>query len=66
MSHHQVASSAFEFLHNCCCKFSSRAYRGGGVFVLKKSSPLCCGFLHLFPMLVFGIVKSLSRVREIY
>ncbi len=32
------------------------------MYVLKSSSPLCCGFLHLFLMYVFRIISSLSRV----
>jgi hypothetical protein len=61
---HQAAST-FEFLHKCCHKFPSEAYKGGGVFVLKSSSLLCSGFLHLFPMFVFGIVNSVSKSKEI-
>jgi len=38
---------------------------GGNVSMLKSSSPLCCKFLHLFPMFVFGIVNSLLGGREI-
>jgi hypothetical protein len=33
--------------------------------MLKSSSPLCCGFFHMFPMSMFGIVSSLSKGREI-
>jgi hypothetical protein len=66
VSCHQVMSSTFEFLHNCCHKFPSGAYKGGGGYVLKSSYPLCCGFLHLFHVSVFGIVNSLLRGRETY
>jgi len=66
MSCHQVASLTFEFLHTCCRKSPSKAYRGGGVFVLKNSSPLCCGFLHLYHVSMFGIISSLSGGRKIY
>jgi hypothetical protein len=62
---HQAVSSTFEFIHNCCCKFSSEAYRSGVLFMLKNSSPLCCGSLHLFLVFVFGIVNSLLGGREI-
>ncbi len=65
MSHHQVASSTFEFLHICCCKSSSGTYKGEGVSMLKSSSALCYGFLHCCPVFVFGIINSLSRGREI-
>ncbi len=65
MSCHQVASSTFEFLHNCCRKFLSEAYKGGGAYVLKNSYPLCCGFLHLFPMSMFGIINSLLGVGKL-
>ncbi len=34
------------------------------MFVLKSSSLLCCGFLHLFPMFVIGIVSSISNNKE--
>jgi len=63
---HQVASPTFEFLHNFCHKSPSKAYKGGVVYVLKKFSRLCCGFLHLFHVSMFGIINSLSRGREIY
>jgi hypothetical protein len=53
--------STFEFLHTCY-KFLSGAYRGGGVFMLKSSSPSCCGFLHLFLMSMFGIVNFYQGV----
>ncbi len=36
------------------------------MYVLKSSSPLCCGFLHLFPMFMFGIISFLLGVKEIY
>jgi hypothetical protein len=65
MPHHQAMSSTFEFLHNCCCKFFNVAYKGGSMSMLKSSSPLCCGFLHLFLMFVFGIVNSLLGGRKI-
>jgi hypothetical protein len=65
VSSHQAVSSTFEFLHTYCCKSPSGAYRGGGVSMLKSSCPLCCGFLHMFPMSMFGIINSLSRGREI-
>jgi hypothetical protein len=58
--------TTFEFLHNYCHKSSSKAYKGGSVFVLKSSSPLCCEFLHLFHVFVFGIIGSLSWGREIF
>jgi hypothetical protein len=61
---HQAVST-FEFLHNYCFKSSSKAYRGGGMYVLKGSSPLCCGLLHLFLVSMFGIVSFLSGVKEI-
>ncbi len=35
------------------------------MFMLKISSPLCCGFLHMFFLVVFGIVSFLSRDKEI-
>jgi hypothetical protein len=65
MTHHQVVSSTFELLHNYYRKFPNGAYKGGGVYVLNNSSPLCYGFLHLFLVFVFGIANSLSRGREI-
>jgi hypothetical protein len=58
-------SSTFEFLYNCCHKFSNGAYKGGGVYVLKSSSPLCCGFLHMFLMSMFRIINFLLGGREI-
>jgi hypothetical protein len=59
-------SSTFEFLHIHCCKSRNKACKGGGMYVLKSSSPLCCGFLHLFPMSKFGIISFLLGGREIY
>ncbi len=63
--HHQATSSTFEFLHTCCHKSPSGVYKGGGVYVLKSSFPLCCEFLHLFTMSMFGIIKFLSECWEI-
>jgi hypothetical protein len=62
---HQAMLSIFEFLHTYCCKSLSEAYRVRGVSMLKSSSPLCCGFLHLFFVFVFRIVSSLLGGREI-
>jgi hypothetical protein len=62
---HSTTSSIFEFLHINCHKSLNGTYRGGSLSMLKSSSPLCCGFLHLFPMSVFGIINYLSRGREI-
>jgi hypothetical protein len=64
MLHHQAMSSTFEFLHNYCHKSLSGVYKGRGVFMLKGSAPLCCGFLHFFLVLVFGIINFLSRVYQ--
>jgi hypothetical protein len=61
---HQVKSSTFEFLHTYCCKSLNEAYMCESMYMLKSSSPLCCQFLHLFPMFVFGIVKFLLGGRE--
>jgi hypothetical protein len=66
MLHHQATSSTFEFLHIHYRKSQNEACKGGGMYVLKSSSPLCCGFLHLFPMSEFGIISYLLRGREIY
>ncbi len=66
MSCHQAVSLTFEFIHNYFSKSSNKTYKGGNVYVLKSSCPLCCGFLHMFPMFVFGIVNFLSRGMEIY
>jgi hypothetical protein len=60
-----VMSLTFEFLHNYCHKSSSEVYKDGRVYVLKSFSPLCCGFLHLFRMFMFGIINSLLRGRKI-
>jgi hypothetical protein len=62
VSCHQVMSSTFEFMHNCCHKSLNEACRGGRVYVLKSSSPSCCGFLHLFPMSMFGIANFYQGV----
>jgi hypothetical protein len=62
--HHQAMSSNFEYLHTCH-KFSSGIYKGGGVYVLKSSFPLCYEFWELFLMFVFGIVNFLSGDWEI-
>ncbi len=57
MPHHQAVSSTFEFLHNYCCKFLNGAYKGGGVYVLKSSSPSCCGFFcNCFLCLCLGLL----------
>lgn len=66
MTHYQATSSTFEFLHACCCKFPSEVDRGGDVSMLKRSSPLFYGFLHLCFVFDFGIVNSLLEGREIY
>jgi hypothetical protein len=55
VSHHQL-------LHNYCHESPNRAYRGENVYMLKGSSSLCCGFLHLIPMSMFGIVNSFLGV----
>jgi hypothetical protein len=66
MSCHQAMSLTFEFIHNYSSKSPNKTYKGGNVYVLKSSYPLCCGFLHMFHVSVFGIVNFLSRGREIY
>ncbi len=34
--------------------------------LLKNSTPLCCGFLHLFLVFVFGIINFLLRVGKFF